>query len=701
MSASTSAIRAAVIILGLSAAVATVLLFTHADTETAVLVYLPPATIETDPKAGDFRKFTSVPELRDFLSSYGYHDYLFGRGFAYGFSSGLLTDEVFTEGVRIGAPPNSQSLDDAVMFESVPHAAESRSADPDYSTTNIQVKNVDEPDFIKNDGQYIYVLAGSDLVIIRAHPAEDAEVTFESDMDPNDRYVDMFLNRDRLAVMYEDYVYKSVPIDGDEKRTWSTKHVVTNVLVFDVGDRSNAIVVGHYSVDGAYHDARMIGNHAYIITKNHLNENPVIPQVRDIGEASHGRILLDTDVYYFDGTERPSVMTTVSAIDVTGSGDGVHAQTYLLGDSDVIYVSEDNLYLTIGAGQPSPEIIFEKLRLSGVVDVFARHFPDDGKRIRDIATEDLDVQEKLSGIFEIIRQKHDGMTADIEQSMWDFYADLQSGPAHTIVHKIALGGESFDYEASTEVPGLVLNQFSMDEHEGLFRIATTVQQGRSVHNNVHVLGPDLRLVGSLEGIAPDESIYSARFAGDKLYLVTFRQIDPFFVIDLSGGVPRILGELKIPGFSNYLHPYGQDTVIGIGRDGGVKVAMFDISDFDDPRLKDEVIIGDARTESLALYDHKAVLIDAKKQLISLPIYDSYPDLHKIQGELSGQWAGFHVYGIGDGGFEDLGTVRHGDDYPSRARSLYIHEALYTIMDDTLKINDLGDIDRQIKTIVFG
>ncbi len=153
----------------------------------------------------------------------------------------------------------------------------------------------------------------------------------------------------------------------------------------------------------------------------------------------------------------------------------------------------------------------------------------------------------------------------------------------------------------------------MDESGDRFRVATTNEiytqyEGTIRSNAVYVLDEQLEIVGELEEIAPDESIFSTRFMGDRLYMVTFQQIDPFFVIDLSSDTPKILGELKIPGFSNYLHPYDEEHVIGVGRDTkeiengrvqqlGIKIALFNVADVNNPKVVDDIIIGDSSTQS--------------------------------------------------------------------------------------------------------
>ena len=215
----------------------------------------------------------------------------------------------------------------------------------------------------------------------------------------------------------------------------------------------------------------------------------------------------------------------------------------------------------------------------------------------------------------------------------------------TILHKISIDTGDVTYIAQGEVPGHILNQFSMDEHNGFFRIATTSgnnwMEGSQTSNNIYILDDTLKQVSKIENIAPGESIYAARFLGDRAYLVTFVQVDPLFTIDLSDPYnPRILGELKIPGYSEYLHPYDETHIIGIGKEVdpsidadkvhtpgavyytailGLKLALFDVSDIEHPVEEAKIVIGDRGTDSPALYDHKAFLFDREKELLVIPV----------------------------------------------------------------------------------
>jgi uncharacterized secreted protein with C-terminal beta-propeller domain len=231
-------------------------------------------------------------------------------------------------------------------------------------------------------------------------------------------------------------------------------------------------------------------------------------------------------------------------------------------------------------------------------------------------------------------------------------------------------------------------------------------------------------IGSLTHIAEQEQIYATRFIGDRLYMVTYKRVDPFFVIDLSTPTsPKILGKLKIPGYSDYLHPYDATHIIGIGKEtgtndwGGVstkglKLALFDVSDVEHPTQIDKVEIGDSGTDSAALTDHKAFLFDREKNLLVIPAR-----VVKNEAAVTGKygaiqpniWYGAYVFGVTpETGFTLRGMVQHGTDNSSYywygssqdevKRSLYICDTLYTISSAKILANPLDQINRTVLTI---
>jgi len=291
----------------------------------------------------------------------------------------------------------------------------------------------------------------------------------------------------------------------------------------------------------------------------------------------------------------------------------------------------------------------------------------------------------------------------------------------TSIHRLHIAGAEMDYVASGEVPGMVLNQFSMDEYDGYFRVATTTY-GETTGNHVYILDMDLNIVGSLENLAPGEMIYAARFMGERGYMVTFRQVDPLFVIDLSDPTnPRELGYLKVTGYSDYLHPYDENHLIGIGKETteegdfawyqGVKISLFDVSDVSNPQEIDKLEIGDRGSDSPVLWDHKAFLFDKSRNLMVIPVLEAKVDETKYSAEELA-WAygepvyqGAYVFHVSvDGGISLQGRITHIENIadPEKEyyyyyspfaveRSLYIEDVLYTISQAKIKMNNLEDL----------
>ncbi|MBT9176869.1 MAG: hypothetical protein DDT20_01191 [Firmicutes bacterium] len=233
-----------------------------------------------------------------------------------------------------------------------------------------------------------------------------------------------------------------------------------------------------------------------------------------------------------------------------------------------------------------------------------------------------------------------GAGNEVYMSHENIYVAVGDWQGDTVFHKFAVDGVDVAFRARGAAKGTILNQFSMDEHNGYFRTATTIWSGDKLSNAVFVLDAKMQTGGSILNIAPTERIYSARFMGDRGYMVTFVLVDPLFVIDLSNPRnPKILGELKIPGFSSYLHSLDENHLLGIGRDTtvlttrdqsgriinevaielGIKLAIFDVTDVANPIEKHVEISGGRGTYSEVLHNHKALLFDTRRNLMTFPI----------------------------------------------------------------------------------
>ncbi len=490
----------------------------------------------------------------------------------------------------------------------------------DYSKTNIQVEGVDEADIVKTDGEYIYVISGPKVVIVKAYPAEEAVVV--SKITVNGTLKQIFINEERLVVFYE-------------AGSWS--EVKTFINMYDILDRENPISKREIAVDGCYFASRMIGDYVYVVVRKaaSLVEGEVaLPEIYSEGEC---KVIPATEIYYSDIADYEYTFTTILAVNVREDGQEPTDETVLSGWTTNMYVSLENIYLAIG------------------------------------------------------------------------YRDK------TILHRIHIENGEISYDADGEVPGRVLNQFSMDEHKSYFRIATTLDR----KSNVYILNMDLEIVGMLESIAPGETIHSARFMRDICYLVTFRKVDPFFVIDLSDPYsPEMLGELKITGYSDYLHLYDENHVIGIGKETisaekgdfswyqGVKISLFDVTDMSEPKELAKYEIGHRGTDSPVLREHKAFLFDKEKNLLVIPVSVAEIDESKypngvppyISGEIV--WQGAYVFTISLTLEEKIllrGTITHvenGNVHNTSChikRTLYIGDVLYTISNNKIKMNSLLDL----------
>ena len=552
------------------------------ETPPPQIVYVNKTVSEFFEGTQEIRQISSESELREILAASNVFDGGFSDEWAFPASGGFVFEESMEMMVREAAPEPMLAMD--ADFAKV------ESEGLDYSTTNVQVENVDEPDYLKNDSKYVYIVSQNTLTIIDAYPAESADIILKIALDIESQWIqNMFLNDDRLVIFYNGQSQDEV-IPQFDFIPRPSYNPVTHALIVDVSDKEKPEIVKDYTIDGHFRDARMIGNYVYFVTNQNIDyQYPRLPLIMERAEP-----LLVPDAFYFDNVERFSNFNTLTAIDVFD--DTINSETFLMGYSGTIYVSENNFYLTYQ--QNLPFGFYEDSSRDRFFDVVVPLLPEDvQEKIREIQLDtSMSSARQWAEISEVLQDSYNRMSQAQKESLFEkirealaeYDAKIQKESMKTIVHKISIDEEKLEYQAKGAVPGRLLNQFSMDEHEDKFRIATTIEyyspyEGTVRSNAVYVLDEELKVVGGLDEIAPDESIFSARFMGDRLYLVTFQQIDPFFVIDLSSDTPKILGELKIPGFSNYLHPYDDEHVIGIGRDtkeiGGGRVQQLGVKLF--------------------------------------------------------------------------------------------------------------------------
>lgn len=692
----------------------------------------PPANSNLQEKLAQqssIQKFTSLEELSEFLENHSPVDssyYSYARG-------GLGMVDMVMEEAMPSMPAKNMAADSAATEAAGPAGSGGGEAAQDYSETNVQVEGVDEADIIKTDGKYVYALVKNDLYIVLAWPAAESRVL--SKISFKDRPQDIFINKDKLVVFGNDYeIFKA-----DMASRWRRRGNFTFFKVFDVSDPQNPKQIRDADLEGSYDNSRMIGDYVYFVTTaynwSYIDGEPVLPRLVDNGierQCSADNKCILPDIYYFDMPYEQHNFTTVTAVNVHAPKEEMSQEIYLMSNAQNMYVSPVHLYITYTKYISEYQLEMEVMREL----VYPRLSQKDQDKIAGIEAVDnyiLSEAEKQNKIRQILENwiytlsdsEQIELEKNLEEALKRKYADISKELEKTVIHKIAIAGSELEYQGHGEVSGQVLNQFSMDESGGYFRIATTKsrewsrysQESQESYSNVYVLDADLNVAGSLENLAEGERIYSARFMGDRLYLVTFKQIDPLFAIDLSNpSAPKVLGELKIPGFSNYLHPYDETTLIGLGKDtaetewggvrtGGLKLSLFDVSDVSSPQEIDTYLMGDAGSDSIALNDHKAFLFSRDKNLLVIPVSIREAADRYEWGDVN--FVGAAVVNVDKDGFELKGRIDHSDggqvsqrDYwrginyydNTVRRSLYLEDVLYTFSNNYLMMNELDELE---------
>ncbi|MGE5392052.1 MAG: beta-propeller domain-containing protein [Deltaproteobacteria bacterium] len=545
----------------------------------------------------------------------------------------------------------------------------------EYSKTNTQVEGVDEADVIKTDGNYIYQVNRNRILIISAQNPAKMQVLSKLEFNENDfAPQEIYIDKTKLVVIGHTYInipgpcYQASGVQAKCPPVYYNRQS-TRALVYDIQNKSQLKKIRELEIEGSYVSSRKIGDTLYLISNENIyyanSDDIMIPYYKDTAAGSQPISIGYNQLRYFPDHIYPAFIN-IAAINTANTGQKAQVETYL-GNAENIYASTGNLYIAASTYQ------------------------------------------------QVVRPLVKDSAASSQQL--------------TTLYKFSLKASGIAYSGKGEVPGTILNQFSMDEDKGYFRIATTTGEvwgtGSNISkNNVYVLNSDMKLVGRLEDIAPGEKIYSTRFMGDRAYMVTFKKVDPFFVISLKNPAkPYILGKLKIPGYSDYLHPYDENHIIGFGKDTietkidngrdsmafyqGLKVAVFDVTDVNNPKEMSKVIIGDRGTDSELLYNHKALLYSREKKLLAFPVTvmkiresDKGKDISNWPAYGSFEFQGAYIYQIDlQKGLQFKGRITHvsqeellkaGDSWydsdKNIERIIYIGNNLFTLSPSQIQAN---------------
>lgn len=608
----------------------------------------------------------------------------------------------------------------------VPLAGQEAKANPDYSLTNTQVEGVDEADIVKTDGTYLYQVNKDRVVVAQAVPADAmkaasvidfADTSFRpQELYVDDRYLVVIGSTSRSYSGGGEPVPLSVPGNGAsgsaQIKIMPVRPAATTVkaILYDIADKTAPKQVREVELDGNYVSSRKIGSALYLVTNKYAGYGYIAaatdaaaadeaksnaPVYRDSAVSGESIPLDYNDIRYFPDSPEANYML-VAGLNLDATEQPADVAAYL-GSGQNVYASGDNLYVAVGKTKP-------------------------------IAAEPPNTPASDTGAAAV--PGSDAMT------MKSRIAPAPAYETSTVVYKFRLEQGKTKFVTQGEVPGTVLNQYSMDEHNSILRIATMTGEmwrtdENTSKNNVYTLDEALRPLGRLEGIAPGERIYSVRFMGNRAYMVTFKKTDPLFAIDLTDpAAPAVLGALKIPGYSDYLHPYDETHLIGFGKETtevplkgdpsdpnrtiayyqGMKLSLFDVSDVTHPVELFKETIGDRGTESELLRDPKALLFSKERHLLAFPVtVMKLPD--KTNGSDAnavsayGQFAfqGAYIYDLDlTNGFRLQTTITHmtpeqllkagngayGGGDRNVERIVYIGDSLYTLSKGLIRANDL-------------
>ena len=449
-------------------------------------------------------------------------------------------------------------------------------------------------------------------------------------VDPDSYIRELYVEDNRLAVFYTQSRYTQ----GDGIDVSAREYTCTDV--YDISDPSAPVKLNTLSQSGVYNTMRVKDGYAYVLSSFYPDTASPRSDAGAYVPSVQGSTL-EADRIFMPEQEMGSEYTVITAFSLADPQEQTDSRA-VFGSAGLCYVSGENIYVT--------ESCYD--------------------------TDNSDV-------------------------------------TRTAIRKVAYHDGLLEGAAQTKIDGLLNDSFSIDEYNGYLRLVTTISSENGVmpisresspaepdtSNALYVLDEELQLVGEIGDLAPGETVYSARFMGDTGYFVTFRQVDPLFSADLSDPAsPQIIGELKIPGFSEYLHPYGEGRLLGIGMDvdeegvttEGVKLSMFDISDPGNVTEVSKYILEDKYGTDVS-YNYKAVFVDVDKNLFGFRAYGGNGDVYYLFSYDESE------------GFQEMFS-RELTAYGGDVRGVYAGEKFYLVVGNTVESFTLSGFEK-IDDIVLG
>lgn len=594
------------------------------------------------------------------------------------------------------------------------------------STTLTQVAGVDEGDCVKTDGTVIFQINQGRVLAIQGRLDASLVATNSLDFSHDNFYPqELYLIGPTLVVVGNSF--RNPPVGPLALRPiWYFSTSTVAAKVYDVSTPAAPVKIREVEIDGDYIATRMVGNQLYLVARQYPNyyalanagvksaTTGIVPAVRDTARSKVARSLALKNCFYFPGFDDPNYLI-VAGVDVANPQAPAQVNAYL-GAGDQIYSSTQNLYV---AGSRSQDIFFmEPLLLSATPAL----------------TSTSNLAKPLGAMAAMVAV----------DPVLPIYAPTNR--EQTVIYQFALNNGRPTFVAAGTVPGSVRNSYAMDEFDNTFRVATTEHAWwggtQADRNNLFVLNTTpmyppcavgivcplfgaMTVIGSVTNLAAGEQIYATRFLGNRAFLVTYHQIDPLFAIDLTDPTqPVVVGQLTLPGYSQFLLPYDETHLIGIGKDAtiavnqtggdvpwwngaafyqGLKVALFDVTDLRNPTLLTSVSIGDRGTDSPVLWDPHALLFDRSRNLLAFPV--SVAKVTNPDPTLPWQWGdtvfqGVYVYDVSvTNGLVLRGTI---SQIPAGAsiwsnwsreinRVVFVGNSLFTLSDAAVQANDFRSL----------
>ena len=599
----------------------------------------------------------------------------------------VATERVGPYGFESGPPIHAESLEfmeeSAAAGAGTPVSAQPAAAGVDYSTTNVQEVGVDEPDLVKTDGKRILAVGygGLNYIDLSAGSPELRSSLPRLEWNRAELWnQEIFMRGDTALLMahgFDPYATAGEPI--------------TLVAEIDLSDPDEMRIAGTLMVEAAFVSARLVGERVALV----LSARP------SMGSE-----------FVYPSSDSESARERAEAVNRVAI------------EESTLEHWVPRYELAVGTGASSTE--------GALVDCSSGYTPQEFSGFDTLSVLTFDLAEGLDvGQVATIMSGGDTVYASTERLYvashrwvdWDDADDEDVEGITTEIHRFDISGSDGPvYEASGSVDGFLLNQFAMSEHDGFLRVASTDrpnwwwQQQGSSESRVDVLerdGGELRVVGSVAGLGRGEQIFAVRFMGETGYVVTFRQTDPLYTIDLSDPTaPRVVGELKILGYSAYLHPIGDGLLLGIGQDAdqqgrisGTQISVFDVSDLADPIRIHQYTFPEFSNSEVE-YDHHAFLYWPPTGIAVVPI--GWWDYR----ESDEGWVSFNaavVLDAGPEGIEELGRIQQAIDpdgdyeeffgYPLSdymdsvpiSRSLVVGDTLFTLSWLGLQASDLDTL----------